>query len=136
MCKKLRKNDVGKQDSNSVTDYEPHSLLKGPNLNEYLYLRTLHSWKFSDTSVSWTSISLGVGAAVGVPAALPHDGELIVAPGEEVVNPSNTFRNFFIFFVLLYALFLGLGGRGEQDSPALFVSEYPLRYKIPTRLCS
>lgn len=43
------------------------------------------------------SISLGVGAAVGVPAALPHDGDPIVPPGEEVVKPSNTFRNFFIF---------------------------------------
>lgn len=43
------------------------------------------------------SISLGVGAAVGVPAALPHDGDAIVPPGEEVVKPSNTFRNFFIF---------------------------------------
>lgn len=59
---------------------------------------TLHSWKFSDTSVSWMSISLGVGAAVGVPAALPHDGDPIVPPGEEVVKPSNTLRNFFISF--------------------------------------
>lgn len=42
------------------------------------------------------SISLGVGAAVGVPAALPHDGDPTVPPGEDVVNPSNTLRNFFI----------------------------------------
>lgn len=47
------------------------------------------------------SISLGVGAAVGVPAALPHDGDPIVPPGEEVVKPSNTFRNFFIFYRVL-----------------------------------
>lgn len=63
---------------------------------------TLHSWKLSDTSVSWMSISLGVGAAVGVPAALPHDGDPIVPPGEEVVKPSKTLRNFFIIIIFLY----------------------------------
>lgn len=79
----------------------------GCSLNKRLHQPTLHSWKFSDTSVSWTSISFGVGAAVGVPAALPHDGELTVAPGEEVVRPSSTFRNFFISFPACRALFSG-----------------------------
>lgn len=79
----------------------------GCSLNKRLHQPTLHSWKFSDTSVSWTSISFGVGAAVGVPAALPHDGEPTVAPGEEVVRPSSTFRNFFISFPACRALFSG-----------------------------
>lgn len=49
---------------------------------------------------------MGVGAEVGVPAALPHDGDPIVTPGEEVVNPSNTFLNFFIltFFLCDYEM--------------------------------
>lgn len=66
------------------------------------------------------SISLGVGAAVGVPAALPHDGDPIVPPGEEVVKPSNTFRNFFIFertFVYSQAK--------EREKEDLAFSEFP-----------
>ena len=57
---------------------------------------TLLIWKFSETSVSWMSISRRVDA-VGVPDALPHEGEPRVDPGEDVVRPSNTFRNFFMF---------------------------------------
>lgn len=49
------------------------------------------------------SISRGVGAALGVPAALPHAGEPPGFTGEEVVNPSKTFRNFFIF-ILVFTL--------------------------------
>lgn len=89
---------------------------------------TLHSWKFSDTSVSWMSISLGVGAAVGVPAALPHDGDPIVPPGEEVVKPSNTLRNFFIFFFFFFTSRRAFPGcadqsedREEEDHSAFFV---------------
>lgn len=65
------------------------------------------------------SISLGVGTAVGVPAALPHDGDPIVPPGEEVVKPSNTFRN---FFILGRALEFNQGeGREDEDHSADFV---------------
>lgn len=59
------------------------------------------------------SISLGVGAEVGVPAALPHDGDPIVPPGEEVVKPSNTLRNFFIFLTSRRA-FLGCADQSED----------------------
>lgn len=98
---------------------------------------TLHSWKFSDTSVSWTSISLGVGAAVGVPAVLPHDGDPIVPPGEEVVRPSKTFRNFFISCQAFVFFRLGIK-RKKTTLLSLFSqsSGVPLRYKIPTRLGS
>lgn len=57
---------------------------------------TLQIWKFSETSVSGMSISRGVGAAVGVPAALPHEGDPLVLAGVDVVKPSSTLRNFFI----------------------------------------
>lgn len=87
------------------------------------------------------SISLGVGAEVGVPAALPHDGDPIVPPGEEVVKPSNTLRNFFIFFSLLpdvlpWAVPISL--RTERRKTTLFSlcsqsSRSPLACKIPTR---
>lgn len=75
---------------------DPNELVREARASACFCPPTLHSWKFSDTSVSWMSISLGVGAAVGVPAALPHDGDPTVPPGEDVVNPSNTLRNFFI----------------------------------------
>lgn len=57
---------------------------------------TLQMWKCSAMRVSWMSSSRGVAAAVGVPAALPHDGEPPALAGDDVVRPSNTFRNFFM----------------------------------------
>lgn len=80
------------------------------------------------------SISLGVGAAVGVPAALPHDGDPMVLPGEEVVRPSSTLRNFFILPLLLTPLVLdaqprdvadhteGIGGQRERRGVVCLLS--------------
>lgn len=82
------------------------------------------------------SISLGVGAAVGVPAALPHDGEPTVAPGEDVVNPSNTLRNFFIS-PRRCCLYSGWGLRGEKAAFSSRVSPSlrpPLGCRTPNRL--
>jgi len=67
---------------------------------------TLQIWKCSDISVSWISSSRGVGAALGVPAALPHAGDPPGFTGDEVVNPSKTFRNFFIFIFVYTTPFL------------------------------